>query len=162
MSAPIHVLFLSEANAARSRMAEALMRKFGGSAIDVHSAGLDPQPVHPLAVQAMAEIGLDVSDQPARHLNDYQDVRFDHVVLLCGQEEHFCPDFPHDGETLHWICEAPAGILGTEAQRLDAFRIVRDELLRRIEDWTAALLWQGQEAFQGLPRTEKVSEMQKP
>lgn len=140
MFVPIHVLFLSEANASRSQMAEALMRHLGGRAIDVHSAGLDPQPLHPLAVRAMAEIGLDVSGQRTRHLNDYLDARFDHVVTLCGRDELFCPDFPHDGETLHWVCEDPAEVLGTEAQRLDAFRRARDELRRRIEDWLAVLL----------------------
>lgn len=137
MSGPIRVLFLREANAARSQMAKALLRHVGGTAFDFHGAGIDPRPLHPLAVGAMAEIGLDLSGQRMRHLNDYLDARFDHVITLCGRDEHFCPDFPHDKQTLHWACEDPAEVRGSEAECLDAFRRARDEFRDRIESWLA-------------------------
>lgn len=139
MPAPIRVLFLSEADAARAPMAEALLRRLGGAEFEVRSAGLDPRPLHPLAGRAMAEIDIDLAGHRTRHLNEYLEERFDHVVTLCGHDEHFCPDFPHDKDTLHWVCDDPAEVRGTEAQQLDAFRQARDSLRTQIEAWLATL-----------------------
>jgi arsenate reductase len=135
----IRVLFLSDGNAARSQMAEALLHNLGGTGFEVRSAGLDPMPLHALAVQAMAEIGIDISGQRGKHLNEYLDTRFDHVITLCGRDQHFCPDFPHDGETLHWICEDPGAAGGTEAEKLVAYRQARDDIRLQLERWLAAL-----------------------
>lgn len=83
MHIPIRVLFLSDGNSARSQMAEALLRSIGGDRFAVHSAGLcEPQSLHPLAVQVMAEIDLDISGQRGKHLNEYLDTQFDYIITL--------------------------------------------------------------------------------
>ena len=139
MHTPVRVLFLSDSNSARTQMAEALMRSLGGMRYEVHSAGLDePAPLNPLAVQAMAEIGLDISGQRSKHLNDYLDTQFDHVITLCDRARVACPDFARDCETLHWQVDDPAAAPGTDAERLASFRHVRDELRRTLEGWIAA------------------------
>ena len=139
MHTPVRVLFLSDSNSARTQMAEALLRSLGSNRYDVHSAGLDePAPLHPLAIQVMAEVGLDISGQRSKHLNDYLDTQFDHVITLCDRARVVCPDFARDSETLHWQVDDPAAAPGTDAERLAAFRRVRDELRQSLEDWIAA------------------------
>ena len=139
MHTPIRVLFLSESNSARTQMAEALLRSLGGARYEVHSAGLDePAPLNPLAIQAMAEIGLDISGQRSKHLNDYLDTQFDHVITLCDRARVACPDFARDSETLHWQVDDPAAALNPDADKLTAYRRVRDELRRSLEEWIAA------------------------
>lgn len=139
MHTPVRVLFLSDSNSARTQMAEALLRSLGSNRYDVHSAGLDePAPLHPLAIQVMAEVGLDISGQRSKHLNDYLDVQFDHVITLCDRARVVCPDFARDSETLHWQVDDPAAAPGTDAERLAAFRRVRDALRRSLQDWIAA------------------------
>ena len=139
MHTPVRVLFLSDSNSARTQMAEALLRSLGSNRYDVHSAGLDePAPLHPLAIQVMAEVGLDISGQRSKHLNDYLDTQFDHVITLCDRARVVCPDFARDSETLHWQVDDPAAAPGTDAARLAAFRRVRDELRQSLEDWIAA------------------------
>ena len=135
----VRILFLSDSNSARTQMAEALLRSLGSNRYDVHSAGLDePAPLHPLAIQVMAEVGLDISGQRSKHLNDYLDTQFDHVITLCDRARVVCPDFARDSETLHWQVDDPAAAPGTDAERLAAFRRVRDELRQSLEDWIAA------------------------
>ena len=139
MHTPIRVLFLSDSNSARTQMAEALLRSLGGNRYEAHSAGLDePAPLHPLAIQVMAEVGLDISGQRSKHLNEYLDTQFDHVITLCDRARVACPDFARDGETLHWQVDDPAAAPGTDAERLAAFRRVRDELRRSLGGWITA------------------------
>jgi len=133
---PIRVLFLSDSNSVRSQMAEALLRSLGGDRYESHSAGLDePAPLHPLAVQAMGEVGLDTSAQRSKHLNDYLDTQFDYVITLCDRARVACPDFARDNETLHWHLDDPANAPGGDADKLAAFRRVRDELRASLESW---------------------------
>lgn len=139
MHFPIRVLFLSEGNSVRSQMAEALLRKLGGERVDVHSAGLDPVPLHPLAVASMAEIGIEISGQKSKHLNEYLDSQFDYVITLCDRSREYCPDFARDGETLHWSFGDPARVEGSEAERLVAFRRERDAIRQRVADWLASI-----------------------
>lgn len=141
MHTPVRVLFLSDSNSARPQMAEALLRSLGGNRYDVRSAGPDePAPLHPLAIQVMAEVGLDVSGQRSKYLNAYLylDTQFDHVITLCDRARVVCPDFARDSETLHWQVDDPAAAPGTDAERLAAFRRVRDDLRLSLEEWIAA------------------------
>jgi arsenate reductase len=138
MHHPIRVLFLCEGNADRSQMAEGLLRARGGQRFEVHSAGIDPRPLDPLAVAAMQEIGIDISQQPSKHLNDYEDMQFDYVVTLCEQVVGSCLDFARDGHTLHWYCSDPAGVTGSDVERLAAFRQARDELKAHLDAWIGA------------------------
>lgn len=119
-------------------MAEALLRKLGGERVDVHSAGLDPVPLHPLAVASMAEIGIEISGQRSRHLNEYLDSQFD-VITLCDRSREYCPDFARDGETLHWSFGDPAGVEGSEAERLAAFSRERNAIRQSVADWLASI-----------------------
>lgn len=139
MPHPTRVLFVSDANAARSPMAAALLKQLGGGAFEVHSAGFEPQPLHPLAVQAMQEIGIDIAGHAPRHVNDFLDTQFDYSIILCDRNVHFSPDFPHDHVNLHWTCDDPGTVSGSEAERLDAFRRTRDELRARLTQWLASL-----------------------
>jgi arsenate reductase len=139
MHTPIRVLFLSDSNSVRSQMAEGLLRSLGGDRYDVHSAGLDePRPLHPLTLQVMAEANLDISGQRSKHLNDYLDTQFDYVITLCDRARVACPDFARDNETLHWHLDDPTDALGSDADKLAAFRHARDELRSRLESWIAA------------------------
>jgi arsenate reductase len=139
MSNPIRVLFVSDGNAARSPMAEALLRQLGGGRFEVKSAGFEPQPLHPLAVQATGEVGIDLSGRTSRHVNDFLDTQFDYSIILCDRDAHFCPDFPHDHVNLHWSCDDPAAVGGSDAEPLNAFRSSRDDLRARLENWLARL-----------------------
>lgn len=138
MHAPIRILFLSEGNSVRSQMAEALLRHLGGERFEVHSAGLEPEPVDPRAATVMAEIGIDISGQRSKHLNDYLDTQFDYVITLCDRSREYCPDFSRDGETLHWPVAVPDVSEGVQADAPGVFRQERDEIRRLIEDWLRA------------------------
>lgn len=139
MHHPIRVLFLCEGNADRSQMAEGLLRARGDQRVEVHSAGIDPRPLDPLAVAAMQEIGIDISQQPSKHLNDYEDMQFDYVVTLCEQVVGSCLDFARDGHTLHWYCSDPGDSHGSDAERLAAFCKARDEIKELLDSWIEAL-----------------------
>ena len=139
MHTPVRVLFLCDANAARSQMAEALLRKTGGKAFEVHSAGLDPQPLHPLAVKVMQEIDVDITGQRSKHLNEYMDTQFDYVITLCDQVKSSCAAFMRDNVTEHWQSEDPLEAKGTDEQKLAVFRRVRDEIRQKVEVWAGKL-----------------------
>lgn len=139
MQNPVRVLFLSDANAARSQMAEALLHEMGGDGFQAHSAGFEPLALNPLAVRAMAEIGVDIAGQRAKHIDEYLDTRFDYSIVLCSPDQHFCPDFPHDVQTLHWVFEDPGETEGTEDAKLAAYRRVRDAIRLQLDRWLAAL-----------------------
>lgn len=139
MHQPIRVLFLCEGNADRSQMAEGLLRARDDQRFEVHSAGVDPRPLDPLAVAAMQEIGIEISQQSSKHLNDYEDMQFDYVVTLCEQVVGSCLDFARDGHTLHWYCSDPSYSLGSDTERLAAFRKTRDEIKEHLEAWIEVL-----------------------
>lgn len=135
MHTPVRVLFLCDANAARSQMAEALLRKIGGKSFEVHSAGLDPQPLHPLTVKVMQEIDVDMAGQCSKHLNEYMDTQFDYVITLCDQVKSSCAAFMRDNVTEHWQSEDPLEAQGTDEQKLVVFRRVRDEIRQKVDAW---------------------------
>lgn len=129
---PIRVLILCTGNSARSQMAEGWLRHFGGPRYEVHSAGTDPaERVNPLAVRAMAEVGVDISDHYPKHLGRYLRERFDHVITVCDRANETCPVFPGAGRRTHWSFEDPAAAEGGEEERLRVFRRVRDEIRDR-------------------------------
>jgi len=139
MHTPVRVLFLCDANSARSQMAEALLRKVGGNAFGVHSAGLDPKPLHPFAVKVMREIDLDIADQQSKHLNEFMDTQFDYVITLCDQVRSSCAAFMRDNVTEHWQCEDPLEAKGSDEQKLAVFRRVRDEIRQKVETWVGKI-----------------------
>ena len=126
------VIFLCTGNSARSQMAEELMRHLKSDEFEVFSAGNEPKGIHPLAIEVMKEIGIDISAQRSKHLDEYLKRNFDYVVTLCENAATTCPLFPGEGERIHKGFSDPAGGEGSEKRRREVFRKVRDELKRFI------------------------------
>ena len=133
MSRKLRVLFLCTHNSARSQMAEGLLRALGGDRFDVHSAGTEATHVRPLAIQAMAELGIDISRQESTTLDRYLDQPFDAVITVCDQANEVCPAFFGARRRLHWSFPDPSRATGTEEEQLAVYRQVRDAIRRRIE-----------------------------
>ena len=127
------VLFLCTHNSARSQMAEGLLRHLAGDRFEAHSAGTEATRVRPLAVRAMAEIGVDISGQESKTLDRYVKEPFDHVITVCDDANEACPVFPGAKSRLHWSFRDPSRADGREEERLAVFRMVRDEIRRRID-----------------------------
>ena len=124
------VLFLCVANSARSQMAEGIARVLLPAGVKVYSAGSRPTRVRPEAVAVCQEIGIDISSHSSKAVSEIPTDEVDTVITLCAEEE--CPVFLGQARRLHWGLPDPAGVTGSEAGRLAAFRRVRDELRRRI------------------------------
>ena len=121
------VLFLCTHNSARSQMAEGLLRHFHDDITEVYSAGTVATIVHPLAVQVMAEIGIDISGQRSKSLEEFRNGEFDLVVTVCDTAREACPFFP--GKlVIHRDFPDPAAAGGSEAEKQEIFRMVRDEI----------------------------------
>jgi arsenate reductase len=127
------VLFLCTHNSARSQMAEGLLRHLAGDRFEAHSAGTEATHVRPLAIRAMAEIGVDISGQESKTLARYVKEPFDHVITVCDDANEACPVFLGAKSRLHWSFRDPSRADGTEEERLAVFRMVRDEIRRRID-----------------------------
>ena len=127
------VLFLCTHNSARSQMAEGLLRYLAGDRYEVMSAGTQATSVRPEAVAAMGEVGIDISRQESETLERYLGQPFDCVITVCDDANEACPVFPGAESRLHWSFRDPSRATGTEEERLEVFRMVRDELRERIE-----------------------------
>jgi arsenate reductase (thioredoxin) len=128
------VLFLCTGNSARSQMAEGYLRHVAGDRFDAVSAGIEPKGLNPLAVAAMREIGIDISHQQSKDVASFLGQPIAYVITVCDNAKERCPIFPGTGKSLHWSLDDPAQATGTEAERLVAFRRVRDQLTRLIDD----------------------------
>jgi arsenate reductase len=133
------VLFLCTGNSARSQMAEGLVNHFLGDRWEAYSAGTAPTGhVHPLAIQAMAELGVDISAQRSKSVDEFRGTDFDLVITLCDQAAQNCPLWLGPGQVRHMGFPDPAVAIGSEAERLEVFRQVRDglhqEVLRYLEE----------------------------
>lgn len=134
----LRVLFLCTGNAARSQMAEAFLRRLGGAAFDVHSAGTNPKGVHPLTIRVMAEAGIDVSGQTSKGIDRYASESWDYVITVCDRAAESCPVFPGQVARLHWPIPDPAAVLSvSEEERLAAFRAARDTIAERVREFVA-------------------------
>jgi len=128
------VLFLCTGNSARSQMAEGLLNHMSHGGWKVQSAGIFPSYVHPLAIRAMEDIGIDISQQTSKSMDQFINEKFDYVITLCDDAANFCPTFLGGGKRLHWPFEDPAAAIGTIEERLVVFRRIRDEIKRKIEE----------------------------
>lgn len=139
MSKP-SVLFLCAHNAARSQMAEALLRKHASDRFDVMSAGLEPTTIHPLTLRVLNEIGVNVSGHRAKGLDGMLGkTTFQIAIIVCERTQKNCPHiYPFALQRLYWPFEDPAAAQGTEAEQLRKFRDVRDQIEARILDWLNA------------------------
>ena len=115
-------------------MAEGLLRHLGGGRFEVFSAGTEASYVRPLAIKAMAELGIDISDQHSKTLDQFVDQHFDALITVCDQANESCPVFFGARQRLHWSFPDPSKTVGTEEEQLRAYRSVRDGLRRRIEN----------------------------
>jgi arsenate reductase (thioredoxin) len=125
------VLFICTHNAARSQMAEGLLRSLYRDRYEAYSAGTQPLRVNPYAIKVMAEIGIDISSHHSKSLDVFQGVTFDSVVTVCNQAKEACPFFRGGKEYIHKDFEDPSQFEGEEGSKLAIFRHVRD----KIKDW---------------------------
>jgi arsenate reductase len=139
MNPPVRVLILCTANSARSQMAEGLLRHDGGPAFAVFSAGHRPSSVRPEAVAVMREIGVDISAQRSKHVDEFAGQTFDYVITVCDQAKEVCPVFPGAPRRIHYSIADPAAVTGAE-QRLAAFRAARDQLRAALRQFAAAVI----------------------
>jgi arsenate reductase len=133
-----NVLFLCTGNSARSQMAEAFLRAYGGEHFEVHSAGLEPRGyILPEVLTAMREHGLSLEGQYSKSVKDYLGKKhFTYVITVCAKAEESCPTiFPNMGKHEFWPFEDPAKFQGSEAERLEFVRGLRDKINQRIREW---------------------------
>jgi len=122
------ILFLCTGNSVRSQMAEGLMRHFRGDEFEVYSAGVEPKGINSLAIEVMREIGIDISHQRSKHVDEYREERFDYIITLCDQAAKACPLFPGEGKILHQGFLDPANVEENGEEKKKIFRKVRDEI----------------------------------
>ena len=137
MSERKRVLILCTGNSARSQMAEGLLRHDGGARFEVESAGVSPTGVRAEAVAAMREVGVDISAQRSKSVDEFAGQDFDYVITVCDNAREQCPVFPAATRRVHWSFEDPAAAVGDEAARLSVFRRVRDEIRARLREFVA-------------------------
>ena len=138
---PRRVLILCTGNSARSQMAEGLLRNDAGAAFEVSSAGVRPGSVRPEAIEAMREIGIDISHHRSKSVDEFTDQEFDYVITVCDNARETCPVFPGNATLVHQSFEDPPapGKAGPE-ETMAIFRRVRDE----IREWLKELVAMGE------------------
>jgi arsenate reductase (thioredoxin) len=129
------VLFLCTGNSCRSQMAEGFLRSLAGERFDVASAGTEPVPVNPGAIEAMSEVGIDISDHESKAVKALLGQHFAYVITVCDRASERCPIFPGVVKRLEWNFPDPAAVTGPEVERRQAFRRVRDQIADRIRDF---------------------------
>jgi arsenate reductase len=132
------VLFLCTHNSSRSQMAEGLLRTMAGDRFEVASAGTEATRVHPLAVRAMAELGIDLAGHTSKTLDRFLGEPWDCVITVCDGANEACPVFPGATTRVHWSFDDPSAARGSEDERLTVFRRIRDEIRARLDRWLAA------------------------
>jgi len=131
------VLILCTHNSARSQMAEGLLRAMAGDRFEVHSAGTKQTRVNPLAIEAMRELGIDITPHTSKTLDRFLDWKLDYVITVCDSANESCPVFPNAVTRLHWSFDDPSAATGTDEERLAEFRRVRDEIAARLETFVS-------------------------
>ena len=131
------VLIVCTGNSARSQLAEGLLRHDGGERVEVFSAGTHPWIVSPYAIEAMAEVGIDISHHQSKSVYELESEAFDYVITVCDSARAECPVFPGVREQIHWSIEDPSFVPADE--RLEAFRKTRDELRERLRGFLTGL-----------------------
>jgi arsenate reductase len=140
MKKPV-VLFVCTGNSARSQMAEGLLRKHAGDRFDAQSAGTEPKGLNPLSVEAMKEVGIDISHHRSKNLSELKSkVAVGYAIFVCSSADDRCRSLTSfSGKRLFWPFEDPAAATGTHEEKLASFRKVRDQIDARIAEWLADL-----------------------
>lgn len=133
------VLFLCTGNSCRSQMAEGWLRHLAGDRFDVASAGTHPAGLNQGAVEAMREVGVDISRHASKKVDQFLGERFDYVITVCDSAKEACPTFPGAASFLHWSFDDPASSQGSPEERRQVFRRVRDEIAGRIRQFAGSL-----------------------
>ncbi|MDD5217097.1 MAG: arsenate reductase ArsC [Candidatus Omnitrophica bacterium] len=128
----LSVLFVCRENSARSQMAERYLRFLAGGRCRAESAGAEPVPINPLAVTVMKEIGLDISMQNSKSVGHFNDIFFDYVVTICHVVNEECPDPSAKVKKIRWNMEDPSLVMGSDSEKINAFRKTRDDILQRV------------------------------
>jgi arsenate reductase len=133
------VLFLCTGNSARSQMAEAFLRRHSGGRYEAFSAGLEPKGVNPLTIRVMQEIGYPMEEHTSKGVSAYLGkTLFQYLITVCDHAEKNCPNaWPGINQRLHWAFEDPAAFVGSEEEKLNKFREVRDQIEQKILNWLA-------------------------
>lgn len=138
MESKPRVLFLCTHNSARSQMAEAFLRRYGGDRFEAHSAGLEPTAIHPLTYRVMQEIGIDLAQEGHRAKSLIEayfvpKVHIAYMITVCRRAEENCPIYPGVGAREYWEIEDPVACEGSDEERLACFRRVRDLIEARVK-----------------------------
>jgi len=119
-------------------MAEGLLRHDAGDRFEAFSAGVEPSQVRPLAIEAMREVGIDISGQRSKSVDEFSGEEFDYVITVCDNANEHCPVFPGKTKRIHWSFEDPDLATGDEAAQLSVFRRVRDQIRQQLRIWVSA------------------------
>lgn len=130
------VLILCTGNSARSQMAEGLLRHDAGDKFKVESAGIVSSFVRPQAIEAMSEIGIDISSHRSKSVDEFVGQEFDFIITVCDNAKESCPVFPGNAERIHWSFDDPAEASGSEEEKLAVFRRVRDEIREKLQEFS--------------------------
>ena len=139
-SDPIRVLFVCTHNSARSQIAEALLKRYGGSDFEVYSAGTEVTRVNPFALRVIEEAGIDWSDARSKSITEFLDQQFDYVITVCDRARATCPVFPGSTNTLHWGLDDPSEVEGTDPEKLAAFRRTEADVSARLRPFIEVAL----------------------
>ena len=132
------VIFICTGNSCRSQIAEGLLRKDADDRFDIFSAGSDPSRLHPAAISVMEEWGIDISHQKSESIDNFIDNNFDIIITVCDNANQSCPIFPNEKIRLHWSIKDPFHGWSDNQEGLQPYRIARDELKKRIDDFLSS------------------------
>ena len=138
MSEKKRVLILCTGNSARSQMAEGLLRHDAGNMFEVYSAGVEPTQVRPEAVEAMSDIGIDISSHHSKSVDEFAAQEFDYVITVCDNANEQCPIFPGKTRRILWSFEDPAAAVGDDDAKRVVFQRVRDQIRDQLRRFAAA------------------------
>ena len=139
MSNKKRVLILCTGNSARSQMAEGILHFTSGDKFEVESAGVAPSRVRLEAIEAMREIGIDISEHRSKSVDEFAEQKFDYIITVCDNARESCPVFPARATRIHWSFDDPAAVTGSDEKRLAAFRRVRDEIKTRLAGFVESI-----------------------
>jgi arsenate reductase len=137
---PIRILFVCTHNSARSQIAEALLKRYGGDDFDVYSAGTEVSRVNPYAIRVLGEAGIDWSGAGSKSITEFLDQQFDYVITVCDRARATCPVFPGSSNTLHWGLDDPSEVEGSDEDKLGAFRRTETEVSARLRPFIEVAL----------------------
>ncbi|MBM3700778.1 MAG: arsenate reductase ArsC [Actinobacteria bacterium] len=127
----LKILVICTGNSARSQMAEGFLKHYKKE-WEIYSAGIKPAGLNPLAVEAMSEKGIDISNYKSKHLDTFLKKQFDYIITVCDNAKESCPVFPGNARYLHWSLKDPAAVEGTKEEKLAAFKKTRDEIQEKV------------------------------